>query len=166
LVVLGVALAWIASMWATPATAASSKLKPLSVSDRPGEVLCDRELGDDGFSTARVGEVGLAGTVLLPQLVEGHADRAHRERREAASVARDDRRLEGQRPLLLSRLSRLHRLAWASPFAELPSAGAAFRNGRLHRTTRRLFVLDRTRSGGRYFYRVRAFAGSRRNTSR
>lgn len=62
----------------------------VSVSDRPGEVLCDRELGDDGFSTARVGEVGLAGTVLLPQLFEGHADRAHRERREAAPVARDD----------------------------------------------------------------------------
>jgi hypothetical protein len=40
-------------------------------------------------------------------------------------VASDDRRLEGQRTLLLSRLSGFHRFTWSSSIADLPSAGAA-----------------------------------------
>jgi calcineurin-like phosphoesterase family protein/hemolysin type calcium-binding protein/purple acid phosphatase-like protein len=41
-----------------------------------------------------------------------------------------------------------------------------FRNGRLRAITTNLFLRDRTRAGGRYLYRVRAFVGSRRNVSR
>jgi Ca2+-binding RTX toxin-like protein len=41
-----------------------------------------------------------------------------------------------------------------------------FRNGRLRAITTKPFLRDGTRRGGRYLYRVRAFSGSRRNTSR
>jgi Calcineurin-like phosphoesterase/RTX calcium-binding nonapeptide repeat (4 copies) len=41
-----------------------------------------------------------------------------------------------------------------------------FRNGRLYAITTNPFLMERTRPGRRYFHRIRAFVGSRRNFSR